>query len=147
MWLLHGYFSSTLLTNFLDGIYQFYKSSNWYIGKLFVQFCFFLFIAFILHLIVLLWFFSYLNETLLTNQFIKSLSNISRVFKNILNQQIFVHFKNIFSKQQTGFRRSFNPRHCLSVILEKLLKHQIRVGTLLCYLQICQKHLTAYLMT
>ena len=50
------------------------------------------------------------------------LSNISKVFENILNQQISAHFENIFPKQQTGFRRGFNAQHCILATIEKFRK-------------------------
>ena len=49
-----------------------------------------------------------------------TVSNISKVLENILNQQISAQFQDLFSKQQTGFCRSFNTQHCLLVMLEKL---------------------------
>ena len=36
------------------------------------------------------------------------ISNISKVFGNIVNRQIYGDFENIFSKQQTEFRRGFS---------------------------------------
>lgn len=50
------------------------------------------------------------------------LSNISKVFQNILNQQIYALFENIFSKQQTGFCQGLNLVHCLLVILKNFRK-------------------------
>ena len=47
---------------------------------------------------------------------VRVLSDISKVFENILNQQISAHLENIFSKQETGFRRGF------LVMLEKFRK-------------------------
>ena len=59
------------------------------------------------------------------------LTKISKVFENILNQQISVHFKNIFCKQKTGLRRGFNTQHYLLVMLEKFRK-ALDKGSLLC---------------
>ena len=76
------------------------------------------------------------------------LSNTSKIFEIILNQQIYGHFENIFSKQKTGFRRGFNSQHCLLVMLEKFRKSLEEVCDYAALLtdQMCQKHLTAYLM-
>ena len=76
------------------------------------------------------------------------LSNTSKIFENILNQQISGHFENVFSKQKTGFRRGFNAQHCLLVMLEKFRKSLEQVCDYAALLtdQMCQKHLTAYLM-
>ena len=51
-------------------------------------------------------------------------SKISKVFENILNQQISAHSENTFYKQQTSFHRGFNTKHCILVkikIFRKLL--------------------------
>ena len=50
------------------------------------------------------------------------ISNISKVFENIWNQQISVHFENIFSIQKTGFCRCFIAQHSLLVMYEKFRK-------------------------
>ena len=47
-----------------------------------------------------------------------------------------------FFKQQVGFRQGVNAQHRLLVMIEKSRK-VMRVGTMLRYLQICQKHLNA----
>ena len=50
------------------------------------------------------------------------LSNRSKVFENILNQQINARFENIFYKHETGFSRGYNTQHCLLVMLEEFWK-------------------------
>ena len=50
------------------------------------------------------------------------LSNISKNSENILNQNIYAHFENIFSKQQTDFCQGFNVQYCLLVTLAKFRK-------------------------
>ena len=47
-----------------------------------------------------------------------------------MNKQISAHFENIFSKQQTGFHRGFNPQHCVLVMLERLRKTLDKGGDL-----------------
>ena len=41
------------------------------------------------------------------------LPNQSRIFENIHYKQIASYFQKKFSKYQTGFRKGFNPQHCL----------------------------------
>ena len=41
------------------------------------------------------------------------LPNQTRIFENILYKQIAPYFQKTFSKYQTGFRKGFNPQHCL----------------------------------
>ena len=50
---------------------------------------------------------------------ISVLPNLSKIFKNILYDQICSVFENIFSKYQTGFRKGFNPQSCAVVLKEK----------------------------
>ena len=51
---------------------------------------------------------------------ISVLPNLSKIFENVLYDQISSFFENIFSKYQTGVRKGFNPQSCLSTMIEKL---------------------------
>ena len=42
--------------------------------------------------------------------------------ENVLTDQIFYFFENIFSKYQTGFRKVLNPQSCLVAMIEKFKK-------------------------
>ena len=53
---------------------------------------------------------------------INAIPNLSKIFENILYDQISSFLKNIFSKYQTGFQNSFNPQNCLVTMIEKLKK-------------------------
>ena len=53
---------------------------------------------------------------------ISVLPNLSKIFENVLYDQISSFFENIFSKYQTGFRRGFNPQSCLVAMIEKFKK-------------------------
>ena len=53
---------------------------------------------------------------------ISILPNLSKFFENILYDQISSFFENLFSKHQTGFRKSFNPQSCIVAIIEKFKK-------------------------
>ena len=44
----------------------------------------------------------------------ETVDQLSKDFKNILNQQIFAPFENIFSKQLTGFHQGFNVQQSFS---------------------------------
>ena len=49
------------------------------------------------------------------------LSNVSKIYERSLYNQLYDYFdKNIFSKYQCGFRKSFSTQHALFVILEKM---------------------------
>ena len=48
-----------------------------------------------------------------------SVSNLSKIFENVLYDQISSFFENIFSKYQTTFRKGFNPQSCLVAMIEK----------------------------
>ena len=50
------------------------------------------------------------------------LPNLSKIFENILYDQISSFFENIFSKYQTGFRKGFSPQSCLVAMIEKFKK-------------------------
>ena len=67
------------------------------------------------------------------------LRNISKVFENILYQQIPTHFENVISKQQTSFHWGFNAQYSIFVVLKIFQFRFGKVGTR-CYLQICQIH-------
>ena len=61
----------------------------------------------------------FLNLVLLhLNNHIRVRSNVSKVFENILNQQISAHSENTFYKQQTSFRRGFKTQHCILVMIK-----------------------------
>ena len=53
---------------------------------------------------------------------ISVLPNLSKIFENVLHDQISSFFQNIFSKYQTGFRKGFNPQSCLVAMIEKFKK-------------------------
>ena len=55
-------------------------------------------------------------------QSISVLPNLSKIFENVLYDQIFSFFENIFSTYQTGFKKSFNPQSCLVTVIEKFKK-------------------------
>ena len=71
------------------------------------------------------------------------LSSISNVFKNILNQQISAHFKDIFLNNKLVSSEDSMNITVFQLWLKNLEKHSVRMGTMLHYLQIYQKHLTA----
>ena len=50
------------------------------------------------------------------------LSNLSKIFENILYEQIYPFFEKIFSKYQTGFRKGLNAQHCLIAMIERFRK-------------------------
>ena len=53
---------------------------------------------------------------------ISVLPNLSKIFENVLYDQISSFFENICSKYQTGFRNSFCPQRCLVAMIEKFKK-------------------------
>ena len=53
---------------------------------------------------------------------ISVLPNLSKIFENVLYDQISSFFENIFSKYQTGFRKGFSPQSCLVAMIEKFKK-------------------------
>ena len=53
---------------------------------------------------------------------INVLPNLSKIFQNVLYDQISSFLENIFSKYQTGFRKGFNPESCLVAMIEKFKK-------------------------
>ena len=53
---------------------------------------------------------------------ISVLRNLSKIFENVLYDQISSFFENIFSKYQTGFRKGFSPQSCLVAKIEKFKK-------------------------
>ena len=63
--------------------------------------------------------------------------NLSRIFENILYNQIAPYFEKIFSKYQTGFRKGFNPQICLVAITEKFRKSLDQRVNMLHYFRIC----------
>ena len=50
---------------------------------------------------------------------ISVLPNLSKIFENVLYDQVSSFFENIFSKYQTGFRKSFSRQSCLVAMIEK----------------------------
>ena len=53
---------------------------------------------------------------------IRVLPNLSKIFENVLYDQISSFFENIFIKYQTGFRKGFSPQSCLVAMIEKFKK-------------------------
>ena len=49
------------------------------------------------------------------------LSNVSKVYKRCLPDQIYDFFENQFSRYQCGFRKGFNTQNALLPIVEKML--------------------------
>ena len=47
------------------------------------------------------------------NRPVSVLSNISKSFENILNQEISTYCENIFPNKKTAFHRGYNAQHCL----------------------------------
>ena len=43
---------------------------------------------------------------------------ISKILKRLICNQLLAFFRNIFSKSQFGFRKSYSTQYCLLVILE-----------------------------
>ena len=50
---------------------------------------------------------------------ISLLPNLSKTVENILYNQIFSFFENIFCKYKIGFRKGFNLQNCLVAMIEK----------------------------
>ena len=48
---------------------------------------------------------------------ISVLPNISKIFENVLYDQISSFFENIFSRYQAGFRKGFNSQSCLATMM------------------------------
>ena len=60
---------------------------------------------------------------------ISILSNVSKIRERSLYNQLYDYFdKNIFSKYQCGFRKSFSTQHALLVMLEKMKITRDRKG-------------------
>ena len=59
---------------------------------------------------------------------ISVLPNLSKIFENVLYDQISSFFENIFSKYKTGFRKGFSPQSCLVAMIEKIKKSLDRGG-------------------
>ena len=47
---------------------------------------------------------------------------ISKIFEKLVCRQLSNHFNDIFSKFQCGFRKCFNARHCLLLMIDKWKK-------------------------
>ena len=50
---------------------------------------------------------------------ISILPNLSKVYERLIYNQIYPYFGMLFSKFQCGFRKGFNPQHCLLAMIEK----------------------------
>ena len=48
------------------------------------------------------------------------LSNVSKIYKRCIYEQIYSYFDKIFSKNQCGFRQGFNTQHILLAMIEKM---------------------------
>ena len=59
---------------------------------------------------------------------ISVLPNLSKIFENVLYDQISSFFENIFSIYQTGFRNSFNLQICIAAMIEKFKKSLYQGG-------------------
>ena len=44
---------------------------------------------------------------------------ISKVYKRLMDNQLYPHFDNICSTLQCGFRKGYNAQHCLMFMIEK----------------------------
>ena len=78
-------------------------------------------------------------------QSISVLPNLSKIFENVLYDQIFSFFENIFSKYQTGFRKGFNTQSCLVAMtgnFEKSLDQGDGYAAIL--IRFCLKHSIVY---
>ena len=53
---------------------------------------------------------------------ISVLSSLSKIFENVLYDQISSFLKKIFSKYQTAFRKGFTPQRCLLAMIQKFNK-------------------------
>ena len=58
------------------------------------------------------------------------LSNISKVYKRCIYDQMEAYFETILSPNQCGFRKGFIAQHCLISLIEKWKKVSIMVGLL-----------------
>ena len=50
---------------------------------------------------------------------INVLSNLSKVYERLMDNQIYSYFDTLFSKFHCGFRKGFNAKHCLLAMIEK----------------------------
>ena len=75
------------------------------------------------------------------------LSNISKIYERLMFKQISEYFEPILSKFQCGFRKGFSAQHCLLSMLEKWKTAIDNKKTLVHFLLICPKLLTAFPMT
>ena len=48
------------------------------------------------------------------------LSNVSKIYERCLYEQMYSYFDKIFSKNQCGFRKSFNTQYVLLAMIEKM---------------------------
>ena len=65
------------------------------------------------------------------------LSNISKIYKRCIYDQIQLFFNSLLSKCQCGFRRGYNTQHCFISLIEKWKKsvdNGVIFGALLIYL-------------
>ena len=47
---------------------------------------------------------------------------VSKIFEKLMCKQLSLHFENIFSKFQCGFRKNFGTQHCLLLMIDKWKK-------------------------
>ena len=50
------------------------------------------------------------------------LSNLSKIYERFMQNQMYPHLNQIFSKYQCGFRKGYNAQHCLMAMIEKWRK-------------------------
>ena len=50
---------------------------------------------------------------------IRILPNLSKVYEQIMQNQIYSYLNKVFSKYQCGFRKGFSAKHCLVAMIEK----------------------------
>ena len=71
------------------------------------------------------------------------LSNYSKVYENLIYNQLYQYFENILFTSQCEFRKGYNMQHCLLVLIEKF-KEAIDTGNKFGAFRLtCQKHLIA----
>ena len=62
------------------------------------------------------------------------LPTISKIYEEMLYEQMYEYFNNIFSKYVCGFRKGYSTQHCLLFMLEKIkhaLDKELHAGILL----------------
>ena len=71
---------------------------------------------------------------------------ISKIFEKFTCNQLSIHFDNIFSKFQCGFRKRFGAQHCLLLMIDKWKKSVDSNKVLVQFLLINQNLLTVLVM-